>query len=212
RSISRAATGSARSHRGRGASNVDVRTVGEGPQGPCSSRSARHPGCAPRRTRRPYRGRTRNEDRRSARGRREASPRPRPWTRRDRAARACSQGNDGRATSIAPGVRRGDLRRALALVRRRTHRDPPLPVRLMERDGCHLCVEAHRALRRIALDIPLEIERVDIAALATDVRDRYELRIPVLVAGDDELDAAGLDDAAIVRWLRMTKDRSGRAG
>jgi hypothetical protein len=97
---------------------------------------------------------------------------------------------------------RGDLRRALALVRRRTHRDPPVRVRLMEKADCHLCAEAHRALRRIALERPLEIERVDIAALPAAERERYALRIPVLVADGEELDAAGLEDAAIVRWLR----------
>jgi len=32
--------------------------------------------------------------------------------------------------------------------------------------------------------------------------DRYLLRIPVLVVGEAELDVAGLEDAAIVRWLR----------
>jgi hypothetical protein len=107
-------------------------------------------------------------------------------------------------------VRRGDLRRALALVRRRTHSGPPLQVRLMEKNGCHLCAEAHRALRRIALDLPLEIERVDITRLSAEVRDRYELRIPVLVAEGEELDAAGLEDAAITRWVREARDRSGR--
>lgn len=99
-------------------------------------------------------------------------------------------------------MRRGDLRRALALVRRRTYRAPPLHVRLMEKPECHLCAEAHRALRRIALERPLQIERVDILGLDEAVRVRYALRIPVLVADGAELDAAGLDDAAIVRWLR----------
>ena len=105
-------------------------------------------------------------------------------------------------------MRRGDLGRALALVRRRTLSGTPLHIRLMERDGCHLCAEAHRALRRIALDVPLEIERVDIAALATPERDRYELRIPVLLAAGEELDAAGLEDPAIMRWVRDVRDRS----
>jgi hypothetical protein len=99
-------------------------------------------------------------------------------------------------------VRRGDLRRALALVRKRTYRAPPLGVRLMEKPDCHLCAEAHRALRRIALDMPLEIERVDIFGLDDPARDRYVLRVPVLVVGEEEIDAAGLEDAAIVRWLR----------
>ena len=98
-------------------------------------------------------------------------------------------------------MRRGDLRRALALVRRRTHRAEALRVRLMERPGCELCAEAYRALRRLALDRPIEIERVDITAGPQLVQDRYVLRIPVLVAGGEELDAAGLEDAAIARWL-----------
>lgn len=98
-------------------------------------------------------------------------------------------------------MRRGDLRRALALVRRRTHRGDPLRVRLMERPGCELCAEAYRALRRISLERPLEVERVDIEAGPEPVRDRYALRIPVLVAGGEELDAAGLEDAALARWL-----------
>jgi len=33
------------------------------------------------------------------------------------------------------------------------------------------------------------------------LRDRYALRIPVLRVGEAELDAAGLDDAALARWL-----------
>ncbi len=99
-------------------------------------------------------------------------------------------------------MRRGDLRRALALVRRRTHRATPVAVRLIEKDDCHLCAETHRALRRIALERPLEITRVDIARLDDATRDRYVLRIPVLVVGGEELDAAGLEDAAIERWLR----------
>ena len=96
---------------------------------------------------------------------------------------------------------RGDLRRALALVRRRTHRGAPLRVRLLEKPECGLCAEAYRALRRVALDVPLEVERVDIT---TDpaVFDRYVLRIPVVTMGERELDVAGVDDRAIRAWLR----------
>ena len=90
----------------------------------------------------------------------------------------------------------GNLRRALALVRRRTFRGPPLRVVLYEKEGCHLCDEAYRALRRVGLDRPLEIERV-----RTD-EDRYVLRVPVLAVGGEELDVAGLEDGAIARWLR----------
>jgi hypothetical protein len=96
---------------------------------------------------------------------------------------------------------RGDLRRALALVRRRTHRDPPLRVRLLEKPDCGLCAEAYRALHRVGLDVPIEVDRVDITKDPA-LFDRYALRIPVLTMGERELDAAGVDDRAIRTWLR----------
>ena len=96
---------------------------------------------------------------------------------------------------------RGDLRRALALVRRRTHRGAPLQVRLMEKPDCGLCAEAYRALHRVGLEMPLEVDRVDITTDAA-LFDRYALRIPVVVLGERELDAAGVDDRALRAWLR----------
>ena len=96
---------------------------------------------------------------------------------------------------------RGDLRRALALVRRRTHRGPPVRVRLLEKPDCGLCAEAYRALRRVALDVPMDVERIDITKEPA-LFDRYALRIPVVTLGDRELDAAGVDDRAIRAWLR----------
>jgi len=96
---------------------------------------------------------------------------------------------------------RGDLRRALALVRRRTHRGPPARVRLLEKPDCGLCAEVYRALRRVGLDDPLEVERVDITQDPA-LFERYALRIPVVVAGERELDAAGVDDRALRAWLR----------
>jgi glutaredoxin-like protein DUF836 len=96
---------------------------------------------------------------------------------------------------------RGDLRRALALVRRRTHRDAPLELRLLEKPDCGLCAEAYRALRRVALDVPLDVHRVDITNDPA-LFDRYALRIPVVTMGERELDVAGVDDRAIRAWLR----------
>lgn len=95
-------------------------------------------------------------------------------------------------------VLQGNIRRGLALVRRRTRRTEPLSVRLYERVGCHLCDRTHRALLRAGL--PLEIERIDVDTDDTLSR-RYTLRVPVVAVGAAELDAAGLDDAAITRWL-----------
>jgi len=98
-------------------------------------------------------------------------------------------------------VLRGNLRRGLALARLRTHRAPPLAVTLYERAGCHLCEETHRALRRVGLDRPLAIERVDVAADPA-LELRFVVRIPVLAVGEAELDAAGLTDLQIADWLR----------
>jgi len=50
------------------------------------------------------------------------------------------------------------------------------------------------------MDLPLEIERVDIERDPA-LFDRYAIRIPVLTMGDDELELAGLDEGAITRWL-----------
>ena len=50
------------------------------------------------------------------------------------------------------------------------------------------------------MDVPIEIERVDITsddALFT----RYAIRIPVIEAAGEEFDAAGADDAALRRWI-----------
>jgi len=97
-------------------------------------------------------------------------------------------------------VLRGSLRRGLALARLRTHRAPPLDVTLYERAGRHLCEETHRALRRIGLDRPLSIERVDIAADPA-LELRYLVRIPVIQVAESELDTAGLTDREIADWL-----------
>jgi hypothetical protein len=73
-------------------------------------------------------------------------------------------------------------------------------VRLMEKPGCGLCDEAMAAMRRASRNTPVDIERVDITGDPA-LFDRYVIRIPVLVVGEAELDAAGIDDAAIGRWL-----------
>lgn len=73
-------------------------------------------------------------------------------------------------------------------------------VRLMARPDCGLCDETLAALRRLGRRRRLDIEQVDITRDAA-LLDRYVVRIPVLVVGDAELDAAGIDDRAIGWWL-----------
>lgn len=70
----------------------------------------------------------------------------------------------------------------------------------MARPDCGLCDEAVGALRRLSRRTSLDIERVDVTRDAA-LLSRYVVRVPVLVVGDEELDVAGIDDAAIGRWL-----------
>jgi hypothetical protein len=70
----------------------------------------------------------------------------------------------------------------------------------MARPECGLCDEAVAALRRLSRRTPLDIERVDVTRDPT-ILERYIVRVPVLVVGDAELDVAGIDEAAIGRWL-----------
>ena len=73
-------------------------------------------------------------------------------------------------------------------------------VRLMERPDCGLCDEALVALRRLSRRTRLDIERVDVTR-DSEFERRYVVRVPVLVVHDAELDVAGIDEAAIGRWL-----------
>ncbi|HEV8669905.1 MAG TPA: glutaredoxin family protein [Candidatus Limnocylindria bacterium] len=70
----------------------------------------------------------------------------------------------------------------------------------MERPACGLCDDALAALRRVSRRTRIDIERVDVTRHAA-LLERYLVRVPVLVVGDAELDAAGIDDGAIARWL-----------
>ena len=79
-------------------------------------------------------------------------------------------------------------------------RGPAIRVRLYEKPDCGLCGEAHRALTRVRMDMPLEIERVNIEREPA-LFDRYAIRIPVIAVGAEELDVAGLDEPALRRWL-----------
>jgi hypothetical protein len=92
-------------------------------------------------------------------------------------------------------MRRGDLRRALSLAFKRTQRGPLRTVLLYETAGCGLCAEAFRRLSRIALDVPIQIERVDISA--DPALRRYALRVPVVATDGRELDAAGVAEVAL---------------
>lgn len=70
----------------------------------------------------------------------------------------------------------------------------------MARPDCGLCDEALAGLRRLSRARRLDVERVDVSRDPA-LLDRYVVRVPVLVVGDAELDVAGIDEAAVGRWL-----------
>jgi hypothetical protein len=70
----------------------------------------------------------------------------------------------------------------------------------MERPDCGLCEEALADLRRLSRAKRLDIERVDVTRDPA-LLERYLVRVPVLVVGNADLDVAGIDEAAIGRWL-----------
>lgn len=105
--------------------------------------------------------------------------------------------------SREPSILRGNIRRALALARKRTHRGPLRRVVLYEKEQCGLCGEAFRALSRLALELPIEIERIDVERSA-ELRDRYALRVPVIEMDGRELDAARVGERELTKFVTRT--------
>jgi len=83
----------------------------------------------------------------------------------------------------------------------------PRELTILGRPGCHLCEEA---LERLEPSCRAHGVRLGVADVddSEELRERYGLRIPVVMAGDVELSGWPLDEARIVAWLR----REGRAG
>jgi glutaredoxin len=71
---------------------------------------------------------------------------------------------------------------------------------LYEKPDCGLCAEAFRALTRLALDVPIEIVRVDVERDEA-LRDRYALRVPVVIIDEREIDVAGMSERDLRRRL-----------
>ncbi len=105
-------------------------------------------------------------------------------------------------------MRRGDLPRALALAFKRTQRGPVRRLVLYETEGCGLCAEVFRLLSRLALEVPIEIVRVDIARDGALFK-RYGLRIPVVQVGGRELDAAGVGERRLRGFVAEAPRSSG---
>ena len=55
-----------------------------------------------------------------------------------------------------------------------------IPLTIYSRPGCHLCDEMEAIIARVALTIPLTLERIDISTDPT-LEAQYGLEIPVLL-------------------------------
>ena len=71
---------------------------------------------------------------------------------------------------------------------------------VLSRPGCHLCEEAVEALEPRCRAHGIRLHLVDVDGDQA-LRDRYGLRIPVVMAGDSELCAWPLDEAQLAAWF-----------
>jgi glutaredoxin len=58
-------------------------------------------------------------------------------------------------------------------------------VRLYSAAGCHLCESARRVLDGVRVDIPFDLEEIDITG-DDELERRYRERIPVVLVDDEE--------------------------
>ena len=58
-------------------------------------------------------------------------------------------------------------------------------VRLYSAAGCHLCESARRVLDRVRVDIPFDLEEIDITG-DDELERRYRERIPVVLVDGEE--------------------------
>jgi glutaredoxin len=71
---------------------------------------------------------------------------------------------------------------------------------LYVRRDCHLCVDMHRDLLALAPRLPIRVDLVDIDSDA-DLAARYGHKVPVLVAGDEEICHYFLDEPQLDEYL-----------
>lgn len=69
------------------------------------------------------------------------------------------------------------------------------------RRGCHLCTDMTQALQRLRPELGFEFTEVDIDA-DPELRQRYDTRVPVLVAGATEICYYFLEEERLRAWLQ----------
>lgn len=74
-----------------------------------------------------------------------------------------------------------------------------LSVKFLTRDGCHLCDEARPVLAKVAKDMNVSVEEVDVDS-DDDLTKLYGLRVPVILGAHDRVLAEGvIDDRRLLR-------------
>ena len=69
------------------------------------------------------------------------------------------------------------------------------------RRGCHLCTDMTQALERLRPELGFEYAEVDIDR-DPGLRSRYDTRVPVLAAGDNEICYYFLEEQRLRAYLR----------
>jgi VanZ family protein len=82
-----------------------------------------------------------------------------------------------------------------------------LIVTLVSGADCHLCHEAREILNRVARDVSLVLEEVDVASDPA-LKSRYGDQIPVILAGESKISKGYPDEATIRRRLARLSERS----
>ena len=77
---------------------------------------------------------------------------------------------------------------------------------IFSRPGCHLCDEMKAVVRRVALDVPLTLDEVDISAVPALER-QFGHEIPVLWLGSRELARHRMDESRLRALLRAAAGR-----
>lgn len=76
-----------------------------------------------------------------------------------------------------------------------------LRVRLLTREDCHLCEDARSMLSRVAHDLPLQVEVVDIATLGA-AQWAYRERVPVIEVEGEEAQSGKISEWRLRGWLK----------
>ncbi|MFP5505543.1 MAG: glutaredoxin family protein [Gammaproteobacteria bacterium] len=71
---------------------------------------------------------------------------------------------------------------------------------LYTRRGCHLCEDFEQELRRLQAEMPFEVEIHDVDA-RPEWRAAYNDRVPLLLAGSEEISRYFLDPDCLRRHL-----------